>query len=81
MRLMAICIVLTFVAGCASSGGTAAGLSVTGDERGGKIPNVVGNVPAAMAAVRTHCDQFGKKGFITQMNLPAEGGLLAFECR
>ena len=59
--------------------GSAAGVTVTGDERGGKIPNGVGN-PAAMNAVRTHCQQFGKKAYITQMNLPSEGGLLAFEC-
>ena len=79
MRIVATCVVLILIAGCASPGGTAAGLSVTGDERGGKIPNGVGN-PAAMNAVRTHCQQFGKKGYITQMNLPSEGGLLAFEC-
>ena len=77
MRIVAIGIVLVLVAGCASPSGTAAGL--TGDERGGKIPNGVGN-PAAMNAVRTHCQQFGKKSFITQMNVASEGGQLVFEC-
>ncbi len=79
MRIVAICVVLILIAGCASPSGTAAGLSVTGDERGGKIPNGVGN-PAAMNAVRTHCQQFGKKSFITQMNVASEGGQLVFEC-
>jgi len=30
--------------------------------------------------VRTHCQQFGKKSFITQMNVASEGGQLVFEC-
>jgi len=80
MRIVAICIVLTWIAGCASSPSGTAGMNVTGDERGGKIPNGVGNMPASMSIVRTHCEQFGKKGFITQMKLPAEGGLITFEC-
>ena len=78
VRIVAIGIVLVLVAGCASPSGTAAGL--TGDERGGKIPYAAGNMPAAMNSVRTHCQQFGKKSFITQMNVASEGGQLVFEC-
>ncbi len=82
MRIVAICVVLALLAGCASPTGTpAAGPGVAGDERGGKIPYSAGNMPAAMNSVRTHCEQFGKKGFITQMNVAAEGGQLVFECR
>ena len=78
MRIVAICVVLILIAGCASPSGIAAGL--TGDERGGKIPYAAGNMPAAMNVVRTHCQQFGKKSFITQMNVASEGGQLVFEC-
>src|SRR5260370_12908113 len=78
MRSVAIGIVLVLVAGCASPSGTATGL--TGDERGGKIPYAAGNMPAAINSVRTHCQQFGKKSFITQMNVASEAGQLRFEC-
>ena len=77
-RIVAICAALTSLAGCASPGGTAAGL--TGDERGGKIPYAAGNMPAAMNSVRAHCEQFGKKSFISQMNVVSDGGQLVFEC-
>src|SRR5438876_4329639 len=77
MRIVAIGVVLVLVAGCASPSGTAAGL--TGDERGGKIPYAAGNMPAAMNSVRTHCQQFGMKSFMTQMNVASERRQLVFE--
>ena len=80
MRIFGIAVVLSLVAGCAGQSGTGARLDVTGDERGGKIPNGAANMAAAMNTVRTHCEPFGKKGYITQMKLPAEGGLITFEC-
>lgn len=71
--------------GCA--GGTAGMLGadsgVIGDERGGKIPGGVGEggkTAASMRAVTAHCAQYGKKAFVTQMEAPAQGGLLAFVC-
>jgi hypothetical protein len=33
-----------------------------------------------MNTVRTPCEQFGKKGMITRMKLPAGGGPITFEC-
>ena len=79
MRLAASGVVLALLAGCVSTG-TTPGPTATGDERGGKIP-YAGNMPAASNAVRVHCEQFGKKGFITQMNLsPEGGGTIVFEC-
>jgi hypothetical protein len=81
MRIAASGLALALLAGCASSTGTATGPSATGDERGGKLA-YAGNMPAANNAIRTHCEQFGKKGLITQMNLPPEGGgTIVFECR
>lgn len=74
------------LAGCAGPGGGAgavsSGLSVTGNEKGGKIPGGVGggNTTAAMSLVTAHCAQYGKKAFITRMELPTDGGLMAFEC-
>jgi hypothetical protein len=80
MRILGIAVVLSLVAGCASQSRSVATLDVTGDERGGKIPNGAANMAAAMNTVRTYCEPYGKKGFITQMKLPAEGGLITFEC-
>ena len=80
MRIVASAIALGLLAGCASGLGTAGGPSAAGDERGGKIA-YAGNMPAANNAVRMHCEQFGKKGYITQMNLsPEGGGTIVFEC-
>jgi len=81
MKIVASAVALALLAGCASPGGMIAGPSATGDERGGKVA-YAGNMTAAGSAVRTHCEQFGKKGFITQMNLsPEGGGTIVFECR
>jgi len=80
MRIAVSGVALALLAGCASSTGTATGPTPTGDQRGGKVA-YAGNMPAANAAVRSHCEQFGKKGFITQMNLsPDGGGTIVFEC-
>jgi hypothetical protein len=72
--------VLALLAGCASGTSPATGPAATGDERSGKVA-YAGNMPAANNAVRTHCERFGKKGYITQMNLsPQGGGTIVFEC-
>jgi hypothetical protein len=80
MRIVMIATAAALLAGCAGQGGTG-GLSAAGDERGGKVPYTSGNMQAAMAAVRAHCAQYGRKSFITQMNPAGEGGMMAFECR
>jgi hypothetical protein len=77
-----------FLAGCASAGGAGPGLSagdaaVVGDEKGGKIAGGVGEggkTAASMSAVTAHCAKYGKKAFVTQMEAPAQGGLVAFVC-
>ena len=80
MRVVVISVVLALLAGCANPRGTVTGPSATGDERGGKVP-YVGNISAANNAVRMHCEQFGKKGYITQMDLsPEGGGMIVCEC-
>jgi hypothetical protein len=67
------------VAGCAGGGGTE---SVTGNEKGGKVPYAEGGVQSAMDAAQAHCRQFGKKGQIVQMTPAAEGGgMIGFQCR
>jgi hypothetical protein len=73
------------LAGCGTSGGgegASGGLSVTGDEKGGKIAGGVGgtHTSAAMQLVTAHCAKYGRKGVITRMDLPAEGGMMAFQC-
>lgn len=73
------------LAGCSSSGGgerISGELSVTGDEKGGKIPGGVGgaNTSAAMQLVTAHCAKYGRKGVIIRMDLPAEGGMMTFQC-
>ena len=81
MRILTACFVLILLAGCASRPDSTTSLaSVAGDERGGKVPYGPGTMPAAMNSVRTHCEQFGKKGSITQMNVVADGGQIVFEC-
>ncbi len=67
------------LAGCAGTADTG-GLSVTGDQLGGKIPNGMSDVPAAMRAATAHCAQFNKKAMLTQMQTQKQGGLVAFEC-
>jgi hypothetical protein len=73
---------LPFLAGCAgsvSSDGPGSP-NVTGDEKGGKIAGGVsgGTSAPAMGLVTAHCQRFGKKGFITQMDYDA--GTLTFQC-
>jgi hypothetical protein len=71
---------LAFLAGCASTTSTAIGPTATGDERGGKVAYAE-TMSAANNSVRTHCEQFGRKGYIMQMNLsPQGGGTMVFEC-
>jgi len=88
IRIAAVAAVAAVLAGCAGSGDTGnvsdANASVpglTGDPRGGRIPNGINDVPSSMAAARSHCARFNKKAQITQMQLASEGGLIAFECR
>ena len=81
MGMLAAVVAVALLAGCASRSGTATGLQATGDERGGKLA-YNGSIGEANAAVRSHCEQFAKRGFITQMNLaPQGGGSIVFECR
>lgn len=68
------------LAGCAGTGGTGS-LNVTGDELGGRIPNGMSDVPAAMNAATAHCAKYNKKAGLTQMQTQNEGGLVAFVCR
>jgi hypothetical protein len=73
------------LAGCASSGGGlvgSGGLEVSGDENGGKIPKAVSpdTTKSAMQLVTAHCAKYGKKAFITRMDSPDQGGLMAFQC-
>ncbi|MGZ3410869.1 MAG: hypothetical protein ACXWKC_17120 [Xanthobacteraceae bacterium] len=85
--------ILTFVAlsgllAACASGGAGGGLAggdpnVVGDEKGGRITGGVGEggtTAASMRAVTAHCAKFGKKAFVTQMESPAQGGLIAFVC-
>jgi hypothetical protein len=83
MRRLAIALALTAsLAGCAGTASPGTGsLSATGDQLGGKIPNGMSDVPAAMSAATAHCAKYGKKAMLTQMATQAEGGLVAFECR
>jgi hypothetical protein len=79
MRAVAV-LLLAFLSGCANQSATGRLPTVTGDQRGGRIPNGMANVPAAMSAARAHCSGFARKAEITQMQAPSEGGLIAFEC-
>ncbi len=80
MRIAAVVALLVLLSGCASTSETGPAPNVIGNQFGGKIPNGVSDTPAAMNAVVAHCAKFGKKGQITQMAAPSEGGLMAFEC-
>jgi hypothetical protein len=88
IRIAAVAALGAALAGCAGgsdigavSGANAAVSGVSGDERGGRIPNGMNDVPGSMTAARSHCARFNKKAQITQMQTAAEGGLVAFECR
>ncbi len=87
MKITLAIAMLAVLGGCAGSGvggPLAAGASasgVTGDQRGGRIPNGMADVPASMQAATDHCAKYGKKAQITQMAAPSEGGLIGFECR
>ena len=82
VKIAGVAALLALVAGCAGTREIADAPvpAVTGDQRGGKIPNGVNDTPAAMNAAIAHCAKFGKKAVITQMAAPSEGGLMAFEC-
>jgi hypothetical protein len=83
--LLILAALLPLVAACETTGTSAlggSGVSITGDEKGGKVTGGVkeGSTQQAMAAVTAHCAQYNKKAFITQMEAPAQGGLMAFVC-
>jgi hypothetical protein len=71
---------LSFLAQCANSGSSDAlsPVRITGDEKGGRTEGGV-STSGAMDLVTAHCEKFGRKGFITQMNF--ESGTMTFECR
>lgn len=78
-------IALLLLAGCAGAGaGGSFGSDpeVAGDEKGGRLVGGLkdGQTPAAMRSVTAHCAKYGKKSFVTQMESPAQGGLLTFVC-
>ena len=86
--MVAIAGLAALLAGCAGTGdtGVVAGgggavAGVTGNERGGRIPNGINDVPASTAAAQSHCAQFKKRAIFTEMKTVSEGGLIAFECR
>ncbi len=75
---------LFLLSGCAGSGVDLGGGSVQaiGDENGGKIPNALGSTADQTAAYRlvtSHCEKFGKKGFIIKMDY--DSGTVTFDCR
>ena len=83
VTLAILAVLLPLVAGCAGGGGMGGGdVNVVGDEKGGKIAGGVGEGRTAttMRAVTAHCAKYGKKSFVTQMESPAQGGLVAFVC-
>ena len=83
MRSVAFVLSLSvLLAGCAGTAGTlnTGGLSATGDQNGGRIPNGMNDVPAAEHAATAHCAQFHKKAMLTVMQTQEQGGLVAFEC-
>jgi hypothetical protein len=86
---MKIVAVAAFVAlspllgGCAGSGniaGSSQDLPYTGDQKGGRVPDGYNNVPAAMNTARGHCAKYNKKAVVTEMNPPAAGGAVVFQC-
>ena len=85
VSLFTLAALLPLIAACETTGTSAlgsSGVSITGDEKGGKVAGGVkeGGTQQAMSAVTAHCAQYNKKAFITQMEAPAQGGLMAFVC-
>jgi hypothetical protein len=88
MKLVATLVGLTGLAvlttGCAGvgdiAGATEPTLPMTGDQKGGKIPNGFSNVPAAMRTAEVHCAKYRKRALLTQMNAASAGGLVEFVC-
>ena len=81
MRIAVIAALMALLAGCAGGGEIGSDINVIGDQSGGKIPNGVSHAQAASNAARAHCAKFNKKTYITHWVAPAEGGLVAFECK
>jgi hypothetical protein len=86
LSFFALLALLPLIAACETTGtstpGTGGSGMIAGDEKGGKVVGGVkeGGTQQAMAAVTAHCAQYNKKAFITQMEAPAQGGLMAFVC-
>ena len=85
LAILALLALLPLIAACETTGTSApasGGGMIAGDEKGGKVVGGVkeGGTQQAMAAVTAHCAQYNKKAFITQMEAPAQGGLMAFVC-
>jgi hypothetical protein len=84
LAILALAAVLPLIAACETTGTSAigGGATIAGDEKGGKVVGGVkeGGTQQAMAAVTAHCAQYNKKAFLTQMEAPAQGGLMAFTC-
>jgi hypothetical protein len=83
--IFALAALMPLLAACETTGTSAiggSGVSIAGDEKGGKVVGGVkeGGTQQAMTAVTAHCAQYNKKAFITQMEAPATGGLMAFVC-
>jgi hypothetical protein len=75
---------LALLSGCANTSvGFGGGSSqVEGDANGGKIAHTLDTSDkqtAAYQAVTTHCEKFGKRGYITKMDY--DTGLVTFDCR
>lgn len=85
LAILALAALLPLIAACETTGTSAvggSGATIAGDEKGGKVVGGVkeGGTQQAMAAVTAHCAQYNKKAFLTQMEAPAQGGLMAFTC-
>ncbi len=84
LTILALVALLPLIAACETTGASAigGGATIAGDEKGGKVVGGVkeGGTQLAMAAVTAHCAQYNKKAFLTQMEAPAQGGLMAFSC-
>jgi hypothetical protein len=84
MRIGSSLVLISLLAGCATDTSAVTGTetnSVTGDERGGKLPYAEGKVPAAVKAMQAYCAKFGKNGRIIRMVPANDGGEIGFECR
>ena len=85
LPILVLAALLPVMAACGTTGASViggGGATIAGDEKGGKVVGGVkeGGTQQAMAAVTAHCTQYNKKAFITQMEAPVQGGLLAFVC-